>query len=130
MSTLRATSASTNQNLGSESATTPLTANSTAAKILTTSAVSVSSVSNHTYSNPIQPTFTSGIATIFNGGNIGALEIPLYDDSAILRGTLKHVAYSGKSHGAITASTPLLSDNSMYIYDALTPSGNGSGGVS
>jgi len=128
MSTLKDTSASTSQSLGSELATSALTSSNSAAKILATSAVSTSFVSNHTYYNPIQPTFTSGISTIFNGGNIGALEIPIYDDSSVLRGTLPIVAYSGKPYGATVASTPLLSDNSIYVYDALTPSGNGSGG--
>ena len=128
MSTIKRTPAGDYIGLGDEIASSPLTISRNGAKILTNSSTAISSVSDHTYSNPVMPSFDSGRNQIFNGGVIGALEIPIYDDSSVLRGCLKHIAYSGKSHGNITVSTPMLSDNSMYIYDALSPSGNGSGG--
>lgn len=122
MSLLRAESASATTN-GPYS----LTGSTGSSKFLITSP-SINLVSNHALCSSVQPTFASGRDTLFNGGNIGALEIPIYDSSAILRGVLPIVAYSGKSYGDISATMPLLSDNSMYVYDALTPSGNGSGG--
>lgn len=122
MSLLRAEAASTISN-----GPYALTNSFADSKFLITSSASFL-VTNSTLCTPIQPSYASGRDTIFNGGNTGALEIPIYDDSAVLRGTLPTVAYSGKSYGAIAATTPLLSDNSMYVYDALTPAGNGSGG--
>ncbi|OTG88894.1 hypothetical protein [Acinetobacter sp. ANC 3813] len=128
MANLKSTAASSLQNIGVDAATSPLTNNAAGSKFLTTSAIAVSQVSNHVFANPIQPSFKSGAETMFGGGGIGALEIPIYDDSSLLRGVLPFIAYSGKSHGAIAATTPLISEHSMYVYDALTPSGNGAGG--
>ena len=65
---------------------------------------------------PILPDATSGISGRYNAGSISALEIPFSDDSGYLRGTLKHILYSGKSSMPANA-TPYLEDNSIYIGD-------------
>lgn len=105
-----------------------LTNNAANSKFFVTSSASTPVISSHIACTPIQPSYQSGRDVTFNGGNVGALEIPFYDDLSVLRGVLPVVAFSGKSYGAISATTPILSNNSMYIYDALTPAGNGSGG--
>ena len=105
-----------------------LTDNAVNSKFIVNSSASIPVISSHIGCTPIQPGYNSGKDVKFNGGNIGALEIPFYDDLSVLRGVLPIVAFSGKSYGAISATTPILSNNSMYIYDALTPAGNGSGG--
>lgn len=65
---------------------------------------------------PILPDATSGISGRYNAGSISALEIPFSDGSGYLRGTLKHILYSGKNSMPANA-TPYLEDNSMYIGD-------------
>lgn len=120
--------ASTSKPINGETAGTSLTGNTDSSKVLSTSAITANSVSNHAYCSPILPSYTSGIDQTFNGGAVGALEIPIYDNSSLLRGTLPIVAYSGKSHGIITATTSIAAENSMFAYDALTPNGNGGGG--
>lgn len=83
---------------------------------------------NHSIFRAIQPGYSSGRANLYGAGDVAPLEMPVYDDTPRLRGTLKHICYSAKSHGNITVTTPLISSNSMYVMDALCPSGNGSGG--
>ena len=105
----------------------PLSGNESLAKIVATSAMA-SSISNHTFYNPIQPDYRSGLSNIYSGNSVSALDIPVFDENKCLRGSLIIVAYSGKSHGDVTATTPIISESSMYIYDALTPAPNGPGG--
>jgi hypothetical protein len=81
----------------------------------------------HSVATPILPDFSSGNTTKYASTNIPALEIPFYDDSAFLRGSLKHIYYAGKVLN-ITYTTPLLSDNSMYVADCSTGVANSAAG--
>ncbi len=73
-------------------------------------------VANHVVSTPILPDFFSGSSGIYNGNEVGLLEIPFFDTDKKLRGTLQHAAYSGKNHN-ITDTTPFYSEGSMYVID-------------
>ena len=73
-------------------------------------------ISDKTYAIPILPSNYSGADNLYSGSNVPALEIPFYDEQSYLRGTLFHVCYSGKN-ASPTATTTVLSDNSMYVYD-------------
>lgn len=81
----------------------------------------------HSVATPVVPDFNSGNTGKYASTNIPALEIPFYDDSAFLRGSLKHIYYAGKVLD-ITYTTPLLSDNSMYVADCSTGVGNSAAG--
>lgn len=73
-------------------------------------------ISNKTYAVPILQSNNSGADNLYSSSNVPALEIPFYDEQSYLRGTLFHVCYSGKN-ASPEGTTPVLSDNSMYIYD-------------
>lgn len=72
----------------------------------------------HVTAEGIVPNFESGVAGIYSATDIAALEIPVYDSDKFLRGTLRHIAYSGNSRN-VGVTTPLLSGSSMYVYDSL-----------
>ena len=65
---------------------------------------------------PIMPDNSTGRTDLFSNTHCAALQIPVYDSLGNLRGTLKHVCYSGNSRGFIE-TLPLLSGNSMYVAD-------------
>ncbi len=77
---------------------------------------------------PYCRTDESGYNGLFNGGTFAALQVPIYDSQSILRGTLKHVCYNGKSQGATTQTQVSLQDNSMYVRDGIHASGNSNTG--
>ncbi|MEG0344555.1 MAG: hypothetical protein RR633_20385 [Acinetobacter sp.] len=97
---------------------TPLLYTASTSKFLTTNYNLVERVSNSIYTNAVMPNYTSGNTNIFSGTTLPALQIPFYDDSAKLRGSLNHVLYSGKVSNNYTNTTPILSNNSMYIADS------------
>ncbi|MEB3753825.1 hypothetical protein [Acinetobacter sp. MD2(2019)] len=77
--------------------------------------------------NPIQsndvaysiiPDGKTGKSAIYSANNIAALQIPFYDASKYLRGTLMHVYYAGNAL-TLTTSTPMLADSSMYVSDSI-----------
>ena len=75
-------------------------------------------MSNHVEARPIIMDYDSGYTSIFAGSALPALEIPFYDTSTQLRGTLKHVLYAGKNISSATATTPIIADKSMYLMDS------------
>lgn len=75
--------------------------------------------SDHTVALPILPDFLTGASDLYSATHIAALQIPFSDAEKNLRGTLKHVAYSGNNLEQ-ASTTPLLSGSSMYVYDHLT----------
>ena len=77
---------------------------------------------------PILPDYQSGFSNKFPQNNgFSALQIPFYDALGFLRGTLKHICYSGKSISGNT-TTPQNADFSMAVLDsAMTNSGGGKG---
>lgn len=72
----------------------------------------------HVTAEGIVPDFASGVIGLYSASDIAALEIPVYDYDKFLRGTLRHIAYSGNSRN-VKVTTPLLSGSSMYVYDSL-----------
>lgn len=72
----------------------------------------------HVTAEGIVPDFSSGVTGLYSASELAALEIPVYDSDKFLRGTLRHIAYSGNSRN-VGVTTPLLSGSSMYVYDSL-----------
>mgnify|MGYP003602905236 CR=1 FL=1 len=60
--------------------------------------------------------YYSGYSNKYFNNMVPAIEIPIADTNAYLRGSLKHICYAGKSH-EIYGTTPMISDASMYVYD-------------
>lgn len=71
-------------------------------------------VSTRSFAVPILPTTISGSNGTFSVSPVAALEIPFSDEQGFLRGTLKHVCYSGKN-AIISSTTTLISGSSMYV---------------
>lgn len=86
-------------------------------------------ISKYTKANPILPDYATGATTIYAGTDIPALEIPFVDTEKCLRGTLKHVDYAGNDRKATTQVTPLLAENSMYLWESMVYSNEAVGGV-
>ena len=76
-------------------------------------------LNNHTTLRGVTPDDLSGYSGIYNANNISALEIPLVDAEKFLRGSLKHILYSGNNTATI-ATTAKISDASMYVQDFKT----------
>lgn len=79
----------------------------------------VSHLKAHTYTSPILPDSRTGSSALYDGTAMSALEVPFSDAQKILRGTLKHVMYSGVSLSSLVKATPSLSNSSMYVSDSL-----------
>lgn len=86
-------------------------------------------ISKYTKANPILPNYETGATTIYAGTDIPALEIPFVDTEKCLRGTLKHVDYAGNNRKATTQVTPLLAENSMYLWESMVYLNEEVGGV-
>lgn len=102
----------------------PLAYNSNLSKFLTTPTTATTKDSVDAL--PILPNYASGSGT-FNRSSLSALEIPFSDALSYLRGSLKHIYYSGNALGSIS-TTPILSDTSMYVSDAAMVNGTPGGG--
>ncbi|NOJ67241.1 hypothetical protein [Acinetobacter indicus] len=74
-------------------------------------------LSEHALAFPFMPDNKSGKGS-FNSNNIAALEIPFRDSDNYIRGTLETVAYSGNIKNTDLYTTPLISENSMYVWDS------------
>lgn len=90
----------------------------------------VTRIKNHTYCNPIMlDNYTGMPNSPLVNTSLAALEIPLYDENNILRGTLRHICYAGNNLQSKTVTTPVLADSSMYVSDSSLSYGNSLGGV-
>lgn len=90
----------------------------------------INRVKNHVYCNPIMiDNYTGMPASPLVGTNLAALEIPMYDENSMLRGTLKHVCYAGNSLQEKTVTTPMIADSSMYVADCTISYSNNKGGL-
>lgn len=90
----------------------------------------VTRIKNHVYCNPIMlDNYTGMPSSPLNATSTAALEIPMYDENNVLRGTLKHVCYAGNNLQAKTVTTPIIADNSLYIADSSLSYGNNLGGL-
>lgn len=96
-------------------------------KLLTSAYNPLDRIKNHVLSTPILPDYKSGKSGLFNGALVAALEIPFYDSNAVLRGSLKGIFYAGDVRSTNVQTTPILTGNSMYIYDG-TPNSTSTGG--
>lgn len=78
----------------------------------------------------LMPNWLTGSANTYSANNNSALEIPIYDPDKYLRGSLKHVHYSGKKQDINTGvTTPMIFESSMYLWETI-PVGHGvQGGV-
>ena len=102
----------------------PTTHSAAACKVLVPKYNVATKLSNSVGATPIVPDYNTGLSNLFMSSNVGALEIPIYDDNLFLRGALKHVCYSGNSRGAIN-TTPVVAGASMYVCDNTYGSGGG-----
>lgn len=82
---------------------------------------SITNLAAHAVATPIVPDYNTGLSNIYQNTSIGALEIPFRDNEKNLRGTMKNILYSGNAR-AITATTPIIGDKSMYLTDCVTVS--------
>ena len=103
----------------------PTTYSAAACKVLVPKYNVAIKLSNSVGATPIVPDYNTGLSNLFGSSNVGALEIPIYDGDLFLRGTLKHVCYSGNSRGVIN-TTPVAAGASMYVCDNIYGSGGGS----
>lgn len=102
----------------------PAAYNLSACKVLVPKYAATARISNSIAATTIVPDYNSGLSNLFGSSNVGALEIPICDDDLFLRGTLKHVCYSGNSRGIIN-TTPVIAETSMYVCDNIYGSGGG-----
>ncbi|TCB67387.1 hypothetical protein E0H88_12725 [Acinetobacter sp. ANC 4216] len=76
-------------------------------------------LSPHALAVGILPTTTSGVNNLYPSSAISALEIPFYSEDGYLRGSLKHIYFSGKYLATHTASTALLGENHCFVADSV-----------
>lgn len=86
----------------------------------------IAPLSSHILANLIMPSVGSGRSGDYVASSVAALQIPIYDTDKFLRGSLKHIFYSGNI-ATVFETTPILANNSMYIYDSASV-GGGVGG--
>lgn len=73
---------------------------------------------SHTTMNGTVPDQLSGFSAIYSANNVSALQIPVFDANKYLRGNLKYVHYAGNNRNTNISTTPVLTDNSMYVWDS------------
>lgn len=86
----------------------------------------VSPVGAHIHTTPILPDSGTGSTALYSGTEMSALEVPFSDTQKKLRGTLKHVMYSGIDLSALVKTTPVISGSSIYVSDSLAVIANNS----
>ena len=119
MAQLSGHSASLRYKAGDLSGGSPLVYNQTGSSFLTTNLNELTPLSNSAQGLPIVPDYLTGYSGLFNANNVSALEVPFKDTGGYLRGTLKHLLYSGKQLGNIGLTTPKITESSMYIADTV-----------
>lgn len=74
-------------------------------------------LSSNILTRPITPNYTSGRTNLY--ANDGAcIQIPILDNSNVLRGNLKHILYSGRNlQSTTTVTKPYLQGDYMYMHD-------------
>lgn len=82
-------------------------------------------LTNTVFCDGIFPDYWSGNSNLYGSNNVAALQIPFKDQNNYLRGTLKHLYYNGKNLGTLSATMPILADNSMYVTDGMYINGSG-----
>ena len=77
----------------------------------------LSRISDHSIAYGILP-FSTGALNVYPSNSVSAMQIPFNTSDGYLRGSLKHVYFSGKNISTNIATTPILSESSMYIADS------------
>lgn len=117
MTTLNVATISTNYSFASLSGGSPLVTSNVISQFFNLKLNSFEMT--HIESTPIMPDYVSGKNDLYNGSSLAALEIPFFDKDKILRGSLKHIYYSGNNNTSFILPTPILSENSMYLWNNL-----------
>lgn len=118
MTTLTTNNASAGLNWANIPGGLPLLNSENSSKFIMPEYTPLSRITAHTVTTPILFSYRSGNDNQLNGNLVSALEIPAYDTALRLRGTLKHICYAGQSRTVDGTAAPVVSDNSMYIYDS------------
>lgn len=116
MTILNQVAASTTYRFVDFSGGNPLLTSVSASGFFMPSADQANHIQTHRVASPILSDFASGYSNLYSAMNVGALEIAVSDADKYLRGTLKHVAYSGNKLPQIV-TTPIISGSSMYAWD-------------
>lgn len=116
MTTLDDRNASTSFGMHNTATGSPLLIDINISKFICSAFNLSSRLSKHVLANAVVPDYNSGYSDIYSSTQVAALELPLSDADKRLRGNLDVVCYSGKRHGH-TLTTPIVSENSMYVYD-------------
>lgn len=117
MTTLTQNNAATGLNLVNLEGGNPLTTNVTSSTFIAPEYSPAVKIKNHTICKGIIQDFNTGWSNIFSGNSVGALEVPFTGPNTSLRGSLKHIYYAGNKLG-YENTKPIVSDNSMYIWDS------------
>ena len=130
MTNLNRVSASTSNQLFNYAGGVPLNYALENSCFFTTCYTPLSKISNHVKAYPVMPDYQTGNSSLGLTPSLVSMEIPFYDESKVLRGSLKHVNYVA-STGLISilVTAPRLFDNSMYVYDTTYNPQNNSSGV-
>lgn len=124
MSLQRATTANASVNWANSAGAMPLMYDGNTSTFLATKHSVAARLANSTVAKPIIPDYFSGRTGLYSANNLSALEIPFVDNEKFLRGSLRHVYYAGNVR-AQAITTPVLADNSMYVWDAAYASAQG-----
>ena len=116
MSTLKTVGASTGSVFRSIIGSVPFYYSTTTASFFVPTFNEADKLAGHVRAEPIIPSLSSGIANEYSANSVAALEVPFFDASKFLRGSLKHVYYNGKSVSS-GPSVPITSihGGSMYV---------------
>lgn len=112
--------ASTSVQLFNESGGSTLTYQQEQSCFYTTTFNLTNRLTNHSKAYPVVPDYKTGNSDLqLQPIYYACMQIPFYDVSKRLRGTLKHVHYNAFTGSfSITASSPMLSSKSMFVLDS------------
>lgn len=119
MNTLNTHSAGANYSLTNIAGALPLIYNENGSRFFTTKTNPLdASTQAHTHAKPITPDQNYRMRSLYSATQVAALELPFSDAESYLRGTLKHIYYSGGTLRP-TQTTNYLNGSSMYVADSL-----------
>ncbi len=127
MATLVSSNAATSFNFdsGVTNGGLPFALSQNTARFFATAYNEATRLTNNVVVDGIFQDYLSGNSNLYGSNNVAALQIPFKDQNNYLRGTLKHLYYNGKNLGSLSATTPILADNSMYVTDGMYINGSG-----
>lgn len=116
-STSAAKSTVTNINRSNQPFSNPLNFSANASKFYTPSYDVALKIKNSAVTFGIIPDYSSGTSGLYSANNVAALQIPIFDADKYLKGTLKHIFYSGNTN-SVDSTVSIASDRSMYVLDS------------